>query len=81
MPGTQGYCSSRQNHCYISKAQGGSIFLEPTYNMEFNQALKDHVPKEHRRWDPQLRRWWISMEYAQQARIDAKAFFENVIEI
>ncbi|MBU7006339.1 hypothetical protein [Phosphitispora fastidiosa] len=80
MPNTREYCSQKVNYCYTSEAKDGGLYIEPSYNMEFLQVLKDHIPKEHRRWEPDLRRWYISPQYRRQAMIDVKVFFGKVIE-
>gem|GEM_PF-4673655 len=80
MPNTREYCSQKVSHCYVSEAKDGGLFIEPSYNIAFSQAIKDHIPKERRRWEPDLRRWYISPQYRRQAMIDVKAFFEKVIE-
>ncbi len=69
-----------QEFCYITTKPDG-IYVETSYNPEFVELIKRHVPWDHRRWDPETKTWWISHEYAAQIRIDATVQFEKVIEV
>jgi len=68
------------NYCYITRAKQGGIYIEAPYDEDFVDALKRHIPPEHRRWDAALKQWWVSEKYEAQARLDARAFFEDVME-
>ncbi|HOV80821.1 MAG TPA: hypothetical protein PK728_12080 [Bacillota bacterium] len=69
----------KKSHCYITRKHGG-IYIDTPYDEDFIEALKRHVPAEHRKWDPDMKTWWISDKYAAQAERDCKAHFENVME-
>lgn len=55
--------------------------VDCSYDPDFLEVLKGHVPPNHRRYDPDVKQWWIHESFAKQAARDAKTFFENVIEV
>lgn len=69
-----------RDYCYITKCKDG-VYIESLYDPDFVDALKRHIPVGERRWDSELKRWWVSAKYAAQAKIDAGSFFNNVIEV
>ncbi len=69
-----------KTYCYITKKHGG-IFIDCSYDPDFLEVLKGHVPPNHRRYDPDLKQWWIHELFAKQAIRDAKVFFDNVMEV
>jgi len=69
-----------KSHCYLTHKHGG-IYIDAPYDEDFIDALKRHVPPEHRQWKPEIKQWWVSEKYAAQAERTARAHFENVMEV
>lgn len=75
------------DYCYITKKISDSgyrysgIYIDCPYNPEFIEIFKQHIPASDRKWMPELKQWWVSEKYAAQAIRDAKAFYENVMEV
>lgn len=68
--------------CYITKniKQDRGVFLEGPYNEDFLETFKRHVPDTDRYWDPDVKHWWVSDKYASQAKRDAEAYYDKVVE-
>jgi hypothetical protein len=74
-----------KSYCYITKKRGPhggmGIYIDCSYDPDFLEVLKSHVPSNYREYDPINKQWWIDVRYAKQAVRDAKTFFENVMEV
>ena len=68
-----------KSYCYTTKKNGG-IYIDCSFDPDFLDLLKSHVPAHSRKYDPDTRQWWVSERYMRQAERDCNAFFENVIE-
>jgi hypothetical protein len=68
-----------KNYCYISKKDKG-IYLDCSYDPDFLEVFKSHIPSSERKWFPYNKQWWISDKWAKQTIRDAGIFFDKVIE-
>ena len=68
-----------KSYCYLTKKKGG-MYIDCSYDPDFLEVLKSHVPVSDRGWNPDIHQWWVSEKYMRQAERDCNTFFENVIE-
>jgi len=68
-----------KNTCYLTKKHDG-VYFDVPYDADFLDTLKRHVPAGHRKWNPDIKQWWVSDKYAAQAERDCRSFYANVIE-
>ena len=66
------------SYCYITKKNNG-VYVDCSYDFEFLETLKRHIPFSDRKYDPATKQWWISEKFAAQAARDCASYFENVI--
>lgn len=67
------------NFCYITPKRGG-IYIDCSFDPDFIEAIKAHVPAAERKYDSVTKQWWVSDKYRRQAELDCKSFFEKIIE-
>lgn len=53
----------------------GGIYLHAAYDADFLEEFKAEVPRDHRSWDGDARRWWVSDRYAKRALRVAAGYF------
>ena len=68
-----------KSYCYLTKKKGG-MYIDCSYDKDFLEVLKSHVPVSDRDWNPDIHQWWVSEKYMRQAERDCNTFFDNVIE-
>lgn len=68
-----------KSYCYLTKKKGG-MYIDCSYDKDFLDLLKAHVPASDRDWNPDIHQWWVSKKYMRQAERVCNTFFENVIE-
>ena len=68
-----------KSYCYLTKKKGG-MYIDCSYDPDFLEFFKRHIPFTERAWNPDIHQWWVSDKCAAQAERDCRAFFENVIE-
>ena len=68
-----------KSYCYATEKHGG-VYFDASYDAEFVQLIKERIPQEHRKWHPEMKQWWVSNQYAKQARRFAESIYGNVIE-
>jgi len=56
------------------------IWAKTPYNKDFVTSLKEVIPKEHRRWDPEEKVWAISYIYEDQLFALCSTYFSDVVQ-
>lgn len=57
-----------------------SIWAKTPYNKDFVSALKDKIPKDYRRWDPDEKVWVISYSYENRLIALCSTYFDNIAQ-
>lgn len=60
----------------IFEAKLGGFWLETPYVPDFVDDLKSSLPKFSRKWDPDLKMWWVATEFVDRARAVLRRHYE-----